>query len=69
MPDDFHEDDLVELTATLEYQTAAAGLFRIEGVGKVWLPWSQVDSKEVEKDKDHGRIYIPRWLAEQKQLV
>lgn len=49
-------------------QTEKAVLVRV-GDAEVWLPWSQIDEgSDVRRDGDSGRVYIPRWLAEEKDL-
>lgn len=49
-------------------QTANAALCLIDGE-ECWLPWSQInEDSEITKDGDSGSVYIPRWLAEEKEL-
>jgi hypothetical protein len=66
------ETKFVEIEGELvkPFDTERAYLF-YSGVGKpMWLPKSQVEWHE--KDKDHineGTMVIPRWLAVDKGLV
>lgn len=67
MSDDDRNEQIEVYVDRLIRQTDKAGLFLIEG-DEHWLPWSQVDSEDVESNGDSGTIYIPRWLAEEKGL-
>lgn len=48
----------------LDSETDMAKLFIIEG-SKVWIPKSQI----TEEDQDAGIVWIPEWLAIEKELV
>jgi hypothetical protein len=62
--------DPVEIDdVTVERETAAAILCLIDGEG-VWIPKSQIhDDSEVWKSGTEGKLVIPIWLAEEKELV
>ena len=53
---------------TVVRSTDSAGLYRTEDGTEVWVPWSQVDDRSVDKDGASGELWIPRWLAESKDL-
>lgn len=64
-----HRNEQVEVYVDrVVRQTERAALCLI-GNEEVWLPWSQIDEgSEIERDGDSGVAYIPRWLAEDKEL-
>lgn len=62
-------NDLVTiLDVTLARSTDKAGMYRTEEWDEFWIPWSQLGEGSVNKDGDSGDIYIPRWLADAKEL-
>jgi hypothetical protein len=68
MSDDDRYDQVEVSVDQLIRQTEKAALCLI-GDQEVWLPWSQIDeSSDIKKDGDAGSAYIPRWLAEEKDL-
>lgn len=52
-------------------ETELALLCDCEGADEdgVWLPRSQLLESEVDTVGDFGYVEIPRWLAEEKELV
>jgi hypothetical protein len=68
MADDGRHDQVAVQVDLLIRQTEKAALCEIDGE-EVWLPWSQIDEgSDIKKDGDSGTVYIPRWLAEDKDL-
>jgi hypothetical protein len=60
--------DRVSFEAELIRQTDKAGLFKV-GDDEVWLPWSMIhEDSQCAKDGDVGIVYVPRWLAEDKEI-
>lgn len=67
MSDDSNEIVTVMVDRLIR-QTDNAALCSIDGE-EVWLPWSQIDEgSEIASNGDSGEVYIPRWLAEKKNL-
>lgn len=69
-----YDRQTVEITdVTLTKSTEKAGLYEIDGE-KVWIPFSQLrkhpdtDEESVDKDGESGSLFLPRWLAEEKDL-
>ena len=56
------KDELFDLTAELEHQTAKAYLLN-DGTKKAWVPKSQVE------DNEDGTYTLPMWLAVEKGFV
>jgi len=56
----------VNLTGEIRRETELAILF-FDGERETWLPRSQLE--EMSKHSDGVEITIPRWLAEEKELV
>jgi hypothetical protein len=53
----------------VEKATERALLVEIKGEN-YWIPKSQMkDGTEIEDEGDEGALVIPRWLAEEKELV
>jgi len=48
--------------------TDKAMLVEVDGE-EHWLPLSQISDSEVEERGESGFLYIPMWLAEEKELV
>lgn len=73
IPDDYercypcnqaHRNEELEISIDgVETTTNKAILVMIEGEGH-WLPSSQATA-----DPDGGRVFMPRWLAEDKELI
>ena len=53
---------------TLKLSRPKAGLYVFEDGTEHWLPFSQVAEGSVDKDGDTGTLYIPRWLAEDRDI-
>lgn len=53
---------------TLKRSSAKAGLYVLEDGTEHWLPFSQVADGSVDKDNTTGTLYIPRWLAEDREI-
>lgn len=61
--------DQVEIgNVTLKMSRPKAGLYVFEDGSEHWLPFSQVAEGSVDKDGDSGTLYIPRWLAEDRDI-
>lgn len=59
----------VQITnVTLKRSSAKAGLYVFEDESEEWIPFSQVAEGSVDKDGDTGTLYIPRWLAEDRNI-
>lgn len=56
-------DAEVEISGTIEHETAKAWLFN-DGVRKIWMPKSQCTWDEAEK-----LLTVPEWLAYEKELI
>ncbi len=57
-------DDFVKVSfEEVKHVTDKAYLFIIDAED-IWLPKSQVSI-----DEDDGVVYVPRWLAEEKELI
>ena len=58
----------------LKRSTPKAGLYRDEDGNEFWIPFSQLksdpesDQESVDRDGEFGDIFIPLWLAEEKDL-
>jgi hypothetical protein len=48
--------------------TEKAGLYVGDDGSEVWIPFSQLSHGSIDTDGQSGEIYIPRWLAEDKEL-
>lgn len=59
---------------TLIRSTEKAGLYRGSDGSEFWIPFSQLKEdpesgqESVDRDGDSGDIFIPLWLAEEKDL-
>ena len=61
--------DQVEVAnVTLKRSSPKAGLYVLEDGAEHWLPFSQVAEGSVDKDGTTGTLYIPRWLAEDREI-
>lgn len=61
--------DRVEISGVmLKRSSEKAGLYVFEDGGEEWLPFSQVAAGSVDKDGDTGTLWIPRWLAEDRDI-
>ena len=48
--------------------TDKAALYRDSDGHEFWCPWSQITDDSVDTDGKSGDLWIPRWLAEEKDL-
>ena len=53
---------------TLKRSSSKAGLYADEEGDEFWIPWSQLHEPSVDKDGETGDIWIPLWLAAEKEL-
>ena len=53
---------------TLVRSTVKAGLYRTPDGSEYWIPFSQISEDSVDKDGTSGTLWIPRWLAEEKDM-
>lgn len=61
--------DLVKIEdVTVVRSTEKAGLYRTADGEEFWCPWSQADVNSVGKEGETGDLWIPRWLAEDKEI-
>jgi hypothetical protein len=68
MSDDRYEPVEFE-DVTVKVAREKALLCEVDGK-TVWIPISQIqDDSEVYKADTEGKLVIPRWLAEEKELV
>lgn len=63
------EEEEFEVTE-VKVATDKALLVVLDTGDEVWMPLSQLlEGSEVEEVGDTGKIVIPRWLAEEKELI
>ena len=63
MPATQKQKELIDIAGEIQGETEKAFRF-FDGARKVWLPKSQC-----EWDADSRTMTMPRWLAEEKELV
>lgn len=65
-------DTVVIYGVELLRSTDKAGLYLVDDEygkpGQHWIPFSQLREGSVDRDGSVGDIFIPRWLAEEKNL-
>lgn len=61
-------DQVMIENATLKRSSKLSGLYVLEDGTETWLPFTQLAEGSVDKDGDTGTLYIPRWLAEDRDI-
>lgn len=54
---------------TLIKATEKALLIHFDGKPNTWLPRSQIEETDLEKEGDVGYVELPVWLAREKDLL
>jgi hypothetical protein len=62
-----HNDAGVDFIAEMKHETEYAYLF-FDGLNKIWIAKSQILNMTRIKGRD-WEISIPRWLAEEKEII
>jgi len=60
------DKNYVEITGQMKYETDKA-LLLFDGKKEVWIPKSQIEG--MEREKNMIIITIPEWLAMEKELI
>ena len=58
--------DEIEFYLELKRETKAAYLFT-DGVDEFWLPKSQVEATKIKEN--NYEVFVPEWLAKEKEMI
>lgn len=62
-----NKKEIIEIEGEVIIETDLAIMINAEGGDEIWLPKSQLE--DWPDVGDEGEILLPRWLAEEKELI